>query len=43
MQPEDDWRQEVLRLYGAAELAARGANRELLRDPETMAPWDYRH
>ena len=29
-------------LYGAAELATREGNRGLWRDPEPMAPWDYR-
>ena len=30
-------------LYGAAELAARGAKRGLWRESEPVSPWDYRH
>ncbi len=30
-------------LYGAAEQEARGVKRGLWRDPEPVAPWDYRH
>ena len=30
-------------LYGAAELAARGAKRGLWRDQDPLPPWEYRH